>query len=233
MVATLDSILQEAKRGEVADLFIVGDLFDSWFEFKSVIPRRHVRTIAALASLAEHANVEYLMGNHDFGHRSFFKEELGIPVYSEDIERVLSGKRFYIAHGDGKAANDNAYLVLRRILRNRISLFMYGLIHPDLGIPFAEKVSSGSRAYTDSRDALQQQDGMKVFAESLLEKGGHDFVVMGHRHKPEITEFPNGSYVNLGDWLRHFTYGVFDGTSFQLLTAAPLETNTPFKRIRK
>jgi UDP-2,3-diacylglucosamine hydrolase len=218
LLVLLHQILDEAKRGEVAGLFIVGDLFDSWFEFKSVVPRRHVRTLAAIAHIGEHTKVDYLMGNHDFGHRDFFRDELGIAVHGGDITTVLHGKRFFIAHGDGKAANDGAYLILRRILRNRVALFLYGLIHPDIGIPFAERVSGGSRVYTDGRQALQKQDGMKQFAEEMLATNTVDYVVMGHRHKPELAQFPSGIYVNLGDWIHHFTYGLFDGHRFRIMT---------------
>jgi UDP-2,3-diacylglucosamine hydrolase len=218
LLELLRRIHEEAKRGEVAGLFIVGDLFDSWFEFRSVVPRRHVRTLAAIAHIGEHTQVDYLMGNHDFGHRDFFRDELGIAIHGGDITTVLHGKRFFISHGDGKAANDGAYLILRRMLRNRAALFLYGLIHPDLGIPFAERVSGNSRVYTDGRQALQKQDGMKQFAEQLIATNSVDYVVMGHRHKPELTQFPSGIYVNLGDWIHHFTYGLFDGHRFRILT---------------
>lgn len=218
LLQLLHRILDEAKQGKVAGLYIVGDLFDSWFEFRSVVPRRHVRTLAAIAHIGEHTKVDYLMGNHDFGHRDFFRDELGVAVHGGDVVTVLHGKRFFISHGDGKAANDKAYLVLRKILRNRLALFMYGLIHPDLGIPFAERVSGSSRVYTDGRQALQKQDGMRSFAEQLIASKTVDLVVMGHRHKPEVTEFPSGNYVNLGDWIQHFTYGLFDGHRFRIMT---------------
>jgi UDP-2,3-diacylglucosamine hydrolase len=223
LVALIRRIEQEARGGEALGLFVVGDLFDSWFEFNSVIPRRHVRTLAALADLAERIPVDYLMGNHDFGHRNFFDSELGIPVHRGDIERVLFGKRFYIAHGDGKAAKDTGYLVLRALLRNPIALALYRAIPPDLGIPFAEKVSGGSRDYTDKRVALQKQDGMRVFAEKMIGEKGFDYVVMGHRHRPEIQEFERGKYVNLGDWLQSYTYGVFDEQGFRIENAPESE----------
>jgi UDP-2,3-diacylglucosamine hydrolase len=216
LVLLLDEILNRARAGHVGGVFIVGDLFDSWFEFSSVIPRRHVRTIAALARIAELAPVEYLMGNHDFGHRNYFEQELCIPVHDGDIERTLLGKRFYISHGDGKAANDTGYLILRRILRNPVLQSAYRLVHPDLGIRFAEWISGRSRAYTDQRDALHKTDGLLTFAEKLIEKKGFDFVVMGHRHAPQLIPFEKGTYVNLGDWIHSYTYGVFDENGFRI-----------------
>jgi UDP-2,3-diacylglucosamine hydrolase len=219
LLAVLEQIETEARQGIVGALYLVGDLFDSWFDYRQVIPRRHVRTLAALARIRDHISVEYLMGNHDFGHRDYFAAELNIPVHSDDITRDLNGKRFYIAHGDGKALNDTAYLVLRKILRNRFSLWVYSWIHPDIGIWLAERVSGGSRAYTDQREALQKQDGLRIFAEQKIHEG-YDYVIMGHRHKPEIAIIDGkGTYVNLGDWLRYYTYGVFDGDSFTLENA--------------
>jgi UDP-2,3-diacylglucosamine hydrolase len=220
LMQLLDEILVQARAGEVGAVFVVGDLFDSWFEFSSVIPRRHVRTIAGLARIAELAPVEYLMGNHDFGHRNYFEKELSIPVHRGDIERTLLGKRFYIAHGDGKAANDTGYLILRSILRNPILQAGYRLVHPDLGIRFAEWISGRSRAYTDQRDALHKIDGLRAFAEKIINGGSIDFVVMGHRHAPQLITLEKGTYINLGDWIHSYTYGIFDESGFRI-EAAP------------
>ncbi len=225
LVLLLEQIREEAKAGEVAGLFIVGDLFDSWFEFQSVIPRRHIRTIALLAWIAEHVPVEYLMGNHDFGHRNFFEQELRIPIHRGDVERTLLGKRFYIAHGDGKAVNDTGYLILRAVLRSRVAQMAYRIIHPDLGIPFAEWVSGRSRLYTDGREALKQHDGLRIFAERQLATGRYDFVVMGHRHEAMTNTFEHGTYVNLGDWIHSYTFGIFDENGFRIEQAPMIGRN--------
>ncbi len=219
LVLLLDEILVQARSGDAAGLFIVGDLFDSWFEFSSVIPRRHVRTISGLSRIAELVPVEYLMGNHDFGHRDYFEKELSIPVHRGDIERTLLGKRFYIAHGDGKAANDAGYLILRRILRNPFLQGAYRIVHPDLGIRFAEWISGRSRSYTDQRDALHKVDGLRAFAEERIANGGIDFMVMGHRHSPQQIVLEKGTYINLGDWIHSYTYGVFDDNGFRIENA--------------
>jgi UDP-2,3-diacylglucosamine hydrolase len=215
LITILEQIDNDAVQGNAKGLFIVGDLFDSWFEYRSVIPRRHIRTLAVLAKIAEKIPVEYLMGNHDFGHRDYFESELGIPVHGGDIERMILGKKFYIAHGDGKAKNDTGYLILRSILRNRLLQWFYSWLHPDIGIWIAERLSGGSRAYTDKRDALQSQDGLRDFAALKIESG-FDYVIMGHRHKPHQEKIGSGEYINLGDWLTSFTYGVFDTDGFRI-----------------
>ncbi|MEP7235636.1 MAG: UDP-2,3-diacylglucosamine diphosphatase, partial [Ignavibacteriota bacterium] len=182
-------------------------------------PRRHVRTLGLLAEIRKMIPIEYLMGNHDFGHRNYFRDELKIPIHSGDIEREILGKKFYIAHGDGKALNDTGYLILRKILRNKFLLWAYSWLHPDIGIWIAERMSGGSRSYTDKRDALQKQDGLRIFAETKITNENFDYVVMGHRHKPEKMQFGGGWYINLGDWLKSYTYGRFDETGFHLENA--------------
>lgn len=216
LLVVLQKIADEAKSGNAAGLFIVGDLFDSWFEYRQVIPKRHVRTIAMLAKIRDYIPVEYLMGNHDFGHKDYFEKELNIPVHGGDIEKVLNGKRFYIAHGDGKAHNDTGYIILRSILRNKFLLWCYSWLHPDIGIWLAERMSGGSRAYTDNRDALQKQDGLRIYAEQKIAEG-FDYVIMGHRHKAQMIDIEGkGTYINLGDWLKSYTYGVFDKDGFRI-----------------
>ena len=219
LLTVLEKIKCEAKAAEAKGLFIVGDLFDSWFEYRQVIPRRHVRTLGLLADIRRLIPVEYLMGNHDFGHHNYFQDELNIPIYPGDIERELLGKKFYIAHGDGKALNDTGYLILRKVLRNKFLLCAYSWLHPDIGISIAERMSGGSRNYTDARDALQKQDGLRIFAEKKITDDTFDYVIMGHRHKPEEVQIGTGWYISLGDWLKSYTYGRFDEQGFHIENA--------------
>ncbi|MBU3699479.1 MAG: UDP-2,3-diacylglucosamine diphosphatase [Candidatus Kapabacteria bacterium] len=191
-------------------IVIVGDLFDYWFDYGTVVPSRFVRTLSMLHDLAD-AGIEliYLMGNHDFGHYRYFEEELKIPVILGDVSATIGSKRFYIAHGDGKAHNDAGYLVLRAVLRNRFAQWMYRKLHPDLGIALASRTSHGSRDLTGARD-YGQRDGLRDFAEARLAEG-YDVVVMGHRHVAEVTPIGSGLYVNLGHWLGHQpTYATYD-----------------------
>lgn len=190
-------------------LFIVGDLFDLWFDYSRVIPRDHVRTLACLGRFRDQGiPVTYLMGNHDFGHDTYFHKELDIEVLGGDVEAVINGKRFYIAHGDGKAHNDRGYLILRSVLRSRIAQWFYRLLHPNVGIGLASATSHGSRDYTGHKD-YGTSDGLRDFALGKINEG-FDYVVMGHRHKAETTAHGRGWYINLGHWLaRPATYGTF------------------------
>jgi UDP-2,3-diacylglucosamine hydrolase len=202
-------------------LFIVGDLFDYWFDYRTVIPRGFVRTIGAIAELVDAGvPVEYVIGNHDFGHRDFFRQELGVGVHEDDIERVIAGRRCYISHGDGKAFNDTGYLILKKVLRARFSNALFRFFHPDVGIGIASYASRSSRDYTAKKnydgDRPGEKDGLYAFAQRKIVEDGYDLVVMGHTHRPEVAEFPTGTYVNLGSWLRDRRYLALDETTLEL-----------------
>jgi UDP-2,3-diacylglucosamine hydrolase len=187
-------------RHNAAAIAIVGDLFDLWFDYRHAIPRQHVRTLACLAEIVDQGiQVIYLMGNHDFGHHSYFRDELGIHVYKGDVDLHLPGCRAYLAHGDGKAHNDTGYLILRSVLRNRWAQAAYRLLHPNLGITLASRTSHGSRDYTGNKD-YGPVDGLRDFAHQRIDEG-YDLVVMGHRHTLMTEAYQNGLYVNLGHWL--------------------------------
>jgi UDP-2,3-diacylglucosamine hydrolase len=213
--------LLEHKEQSCERLFILGDLFDYWFEYNTVVPKFHIRVLAALAALAERGvQIDYLIGNHDFGHRTFFEEELGIRIHKTDLSITLHDKRFYLAHGDGKAFNDTGYILLRSILRNPLALWLWKWIHPDVGVGLAASVSRKSRAYTSEKSYGNERDGLECFAEQKI-KEGYDFVLMGHLHKPLVKRFAGeeaakeyaGTYINTGDWLTHRTFARFQPTT--------------------
>jgi len=211
----LISFLEIIKK-ECSVLYILGDLFDYWFEYKSVIPKHYYRILTKLKELTDSGvTIEYLMGNHDFGHLDFFANELGIVVHRSDIEVRIIDKLFYLSHGDGKEPGDYSYLLLKKILRSRLANQLYRYIHPDIGIKLARSSSRTSRGYSDKK-LIDDSDGLEEFAKSKIELG-FDYVVMGHRHKLINKQIATGYYINLGDWLRGEPhYGLFDGNEFKL-----------------
>jgi UDP-2,3-diacylglucosamine hydrolase len=199
---------------DAAELFIVGDLFDFWFEYRTVVPKGYFRLFAALAGLTERGvSVTYLAGNHDFWLRSYFQEALGIHVVLEPIERTLGGKRFYLHHGDGLLKNDTGYRLLKKVLRNKVNIFLFSLLHPDITGAIAEWSSRTSRKHT-SKQHYEENDMIEFAREKIM--NGYDFVIMGHNHKPLQRKFGKRSYVNLGDWIDAQTYAVFDGKGLRL-----------------
>ena len=145
--------------------------------------------------------------------KNYFDDELGIKIYYEPIEQEIQGKRFLINHGDGLWENDIGYRILKRILRNRINIFIFSLIHPDITGFIARWSSRTSRKYTNNR--RYEGDGMVAYATQKL-NDGFDFVIMGHSHIPSYREINRGVYVNLGDWIIENTYAVFDGKKLKL-----------------
>ena len=212
LINSLDLISRDAKG-----IFLLGDIFDYWFEWRRVIPRHHYRTLSKLYDL-KHSGIEisYLMGNHDFGHKDFFSQELGITVYPNELVTELEGKKFFLHHGDGLAEGDSGYKILKKITRNKCNQRLYTtLLHPNFAIKLASTSSSKSRKYTDKKD-YGKTDGMAEYAKNKIDEG-FDFVVMGHRHKREILPHNKGIYVNLGAWFDLPEIGVFDGNEFSFI----------------
>lgn len=198
---------------KAAELVIAGDFFDSWIEYRHVVPKGFYRIFSKMYDLVNAGvKVTYLAGNHDFWRGRYLQEEFGIEKLDNHVERVINGKKFYIHHGDGLAYNDLGYRILKVILRNKAAQFFYGLLHPDFALWLAKSTSSKSRDYTSQKD-YSVKDGLKDEALRKI-KEGNDFVLMGHRHKPQMIKENGGYYVNLGDWMKSFTYGEFDGNKF-------------------
>lgn len=199
-----------------SELFIVGDLFDYWFEYRKVYQKGFFRTLTALQDLTNSGvKVHYFIGNHDFMHRNFFKDEIGVELYEDGIERELDGKRFYIAHGDGLVKNDLGYNILKKILRNKTLQMFYSLIHPDIGVSLASSTSKTSRDYTSKKD-FGEVDGLFEAAKCKIDKG-FDYVLFGHLHKRIYEKYKQGYYINLGSWLSAPCYGVFKENKFEIV----------------
>lgn len=202
LLAFLQEILPQTE-----ELCILGDLFDFWFEYATVIPKGFHRTLAALQAFTDRGiPVHYVAGNHDFWMGDFFQKELGMRLYHDPCELPLGGKRVFLHHGDGLAPRDTGYRLIKPVLRNRLAIRLYRLLHPDLGIWLARGSSRTSRAYTANKD-YGEDEGLLKFATQKLGEG-LDIVVMGHRHQPHISEIGPGTYVNLGDWITYHTYAV-------------------------
>jgi UDP-2,3-diacylglucosamine hydrolase len=212
--------LDEIKH-DAAYIFLVGDMFDSWLEFKHVVPKGFVRFLGKLAALRDSGiMIEAFTGNHDLWMRGYFEEELNIPVHHEAIRRTINGKQFLIAHGDGLGPGDYGYKFLKSILRNPICQWLYRRVHPDTGMALA---SFFSRLGPKHEGAIKEEfkgaenEFLVQYCLGVLEKEQIDFFIFGHRHLAIEYPLPNNSlYVNLGDWINFNSYGVFDGHHLKL-----------------
>jgi UDP-2,3-diacylglucosamine hydrolase len=199
------------------ELYIVGDLFDFWFEYRTVIPKGFHRTLAMLQEFTDGGiPVKFLTGNHDCWVMDYFATEIGMEVHTAPFEANIQGRRVFLHHGDGLATNDLGYRLIKPLLRNPLAVWLYRWLHPDLGVPLARGSSRTSRAYTSQKD-FGEEEGLLQFARNRI-KEGTDIVVMGHRHKPNFTEVDGGVYVNLGDWVSFNTYAVMEAGIIRLVT---------------
>lgn len=190
-------------------LFILGDFFDVWFEYKLAVPKGFTRVLGKLAELSDNGvEIFYILGNHDFWVRDYFENELGVKIFKDDLKIEINGKKFYITHGDGLSKSDKGYRILKKILRNRVNIALFSLLHPDFGLWLANASSKKSREYSINRNSQNDEKDVIEFASEKI-KEGFDYVVIGHLHKPAILKIENGFYINTGDWLWNFTYGVF------------------------
>ena len=212
LVKLFDEVACKADK-----LFILGDLFDYWFEYRRVIQKGFLKTLAGLQTLSEKGvEIHYIIGNHDFLHDDFFEKEIGIKkVYQDPFPITLDGKKFYLAHGDGLVKNDIGYLILKKILRNRFLQWIYSLIHPDFGIWVASSTSKTSREYTKAKD-YGEVDGMFEEAKRKIENG-FDYVIFGHLHQRKFEKYNSGTYINLGSWLDKPCYGIFKDNEFKII----------------
>lgn len=202
-------------QNNASHLFIVGDLFDAWFEYKTVIPKGYHRLLTTLEDLVQAGVlVHYVAGNHDYWMNTFFHEEIGIKTHKEPFEDSINGKRILIQHGDGLIENDTGYSILKKILRNPVNIRLYSLLHPDIGIALASAMSRKSRQYNSKREFNETEDIFRYVTKKITE--GYDIVIMGHWHKPTYKEIGKGVYINLGDWIRFYTYAEMENDTIKL-----------------
>lgn len=198
-------------------LFVVGDLFDFWFDWRTVVPRGFHRTLTMLQEFTDrNIPVHYVAGNHDYWIGEFFRDELGMILHFDPFDITVGEKRVHIHHGDGLAQNDLGYRMIKPVLRNSLAIRLYGLLHPDLAVRIARGSSRTSRAYTSEKD-YGEEEGMMQYAAGKIREG-IDIVVMGHRHQSQLEQVGRGVYVNLGDWITNHSYAVLNDGTIMLRT---------------
>ncbi|NIK90989.1 MULTISPECIES: UDP-2,3-diacylglucosamine diphosphatase [unclassified Mangrovimonas] len=215
-VAWLDEVKEDA-----AAIFLLGDLFDFWFEYKTVIPKGFTRTLGKLAEITDSGiPVFFFVGNHDLWMNGYFEEELNIPVYHKPQEFVFNNKVFLIGHGDGLGPGDKGYKRMKKVFTNPFCKWLFRWLHPDLGVKLATYLSVENKLISGEEDAKflgEDNEWLVQYCKRKLETNAIDYFVFGHRHLPlEIDLGGNSQYINLGDWIGYYTYGVFDGEKMTL-----------------
>lgn len=204
-----------------AEIFLVGDIFDFWFEYKRAIPKGFVRLQGKIAALTDAGiPVHIFTGNHDMWMFDYLPKELGVTLFREPIERVINGKKFLIGHGDGLGPGDKGYKFLKKVFASKFCQWCFARLHPNFGIWLADISSKTSRAATGSSDEKFlgiENEWLAVYCKEILETRHIDYFVFGHRHLPlDLKMGENSTYFNLGEWINYNTYLVFDGTECTL-----------------
>ena len=215
-VAWLDEI-----KGDAEALFLLGDLFDFWFEYKTVVPKGFVRVLGKLAEIRDSGiPIYFFVGNHDLWMSDYFEKELNIPVYRDNKEFAFNNKTFLIGHGDGKGPGDKGYKRMKRVFTNSLSKTFFRWLHPDIGVKLGQYLSVKNKLISGDEDVKflgEENEWLVLYSKRKLETKHYNYLVFGHRHLPmKITVGENSEYVNLGDWIGYFTYGVFDGENFEI-----------------
>jgi UDP-2,3-diacylglucosamine hydrolase len=216
IVAWLDKV-----KADAAEIFLVGDVFDFWFEYKTVVPRGFVRLLGKIAEITDSGiPVHYFIGNHDMWVFDYLPLETGITLHKEPITREYGGKRFYIGHGDGLGPGDYGYKFIKKVFRNKACQWLFARFHPNFAIGMANFWSRTSRkgSEVENRKFLgEENEWLAVYCKEILLKEHFDYFVFGHRHLPlEIKLSEQSTYINLGDWIEYYTYGYFDGAQLSL-----------------
>jgi UDP-2,3-diacylglucosamine hydrolase len=208
LIKWLNEIEQDAQA-----IFLVGDVWDFYFEYKTVVPKGSVRLLGKLASLRD-AGVElhFFRGNHDMWIFHYLEEELDIPIHDGNLELELQGKRILVGHGDGLGPGDRGYKILKKLFRNSIAQWVFRWMHPDIGIKLANFWSGTSRKSTSSArdDYHEAQEWLVRYCRERLQKEHFDYFIFGHRHLPIVYDFKQSQYINLGDWLEFQSYAVLE-----------------------
>lgn len=214
-VSWLDEI-----RKDAIELFLMGDIFDFWFEYRKVVPRGFIRTLGKIAEISDQGiPVHFFTGNHDMWVFDYLPAELGIHIHRDEFVTELLGKKFYLSHGDGMDPDDKGYILMKKIFRNRTIQWFYKLLHPDLSVSLAHRWSKNSRLSkkVGGNKFKGEKEGIYRKVLEILENNYYDYFVLGHRHRMADIPVGKGSrFILLGEWIKNFSYGVYDGNRFEL-----------------
>ncbi|HCF63127.1 MAG TPA: UDP-2,3-diacylglucosamine hydrolase [Chitinophagaceae bacterium] len=209
-------------RKDATEIFILGDMFDFWFEYSRVVPKGYVRLLGTLASITDSGiPIHFFIGNHDMWMKNYFQQEMNIQVYHEPRVFHYQNKKLLIGHGDGLGPGDHGYKMIKKIFRHPVSKWLFGVLPPYIGIGLADFFSRKSRAKTGQSDEIfhgPENEWLIQFAQAHLQKEFVDYFVFGHRHLPIHHEVKPGSvYINTGDWIKYNSYALLENGKLNLL----------------
>ncbi len=207
-------------KNDAAELYLLGDIFDFWFEYSTVVPKGYNRFIGKIAELTDSGiPVYFFSGNHDVWMFSYFQEELGVEMHHKPLIKEIFNKKFFLAHGDGLGKGDNGYKLLKSIFTSPTLQWLFARIHPNFSLWFGNQWSVSSRYSKEISHKFRGEDELITkFTREELNNNHYDFFLFGHWHSPIIYPLTDSSnLVILGDWLVNNTYAVWDGETFKLM----------------
>ncbi len=206
---------------DAAHIFLVGDIFDFWFEYKTVVPRGYTRLLGKIATLADKGiNIHYFTGNHDMWTFGYLEKELGVNLYRNPVEVTINQHSFFVGHGDGLGPGDNGYKFIKKVFASPVSQWLFARLHPNFGIALADFWSRRSRLANGPVDEVflgEDKEWLVIYCREVLQKKHYNFFIFGHRHL--LLDIPlqsNSRYINLGDWFKEPHVAVYDGQTLQL-----------------
>lgn len=213
----------EKIQNDAAAIYLLGDLFDFWFEYKTVVPKGFVRVLGKLAEISDAGiPITFFVGNHDLWMRDYFQTELGITVHHQPLVLTVGKTRFFIGHGDGLGPGDKGYKRMKKLFTHPLSKYLFRWLHPDLGMKLGKYLSQKNKLISGKEDVKflgKDKEWLVAYAQKRLMEEDFDYFVFGHRHLPlQIALNHTSKYINLGDWITHNTYAVFDGATLELKT---------------
>ncbi len=215
-------------KADAVELFLMGDVFDYWFEYKNTVPKGYVRLLGKLAELADCGiKIHYFTGNHDMWVFDYLPYEIGVTIYRVPIQREYNGKKFYLGHGDGLGPGDHGYKFIKKVFANKFSQWLFARIHPNFGIWLMKYFSRTSRVATGNADEKflgEDKEWLVIYCKEVLKKEHFDYFIFGHRHLPldiDLTQSHSkgkgtSRYINLGEWINHQLYAVYDGVGVEV-----------------
>ena len=206
---------------DAAAVFLMGDVFDFWFEYAKAVPRGFVRLLGKIAELADAGiPIHWFTGNHDMWIFNYLPMELGVKLHHGPVKVQLGNKKFYLAHGDGLGPGDHGYKFIKKVFRSRLCQWLFARLHPNFGIGLADFWSGRSRnanAESDKKYLGASREWLSIYSSEILTREHFDYFIYGHRHLPMIINVgENSTYFNIGDWITNFTFGEFDGSQMEL-----------------
>lgn len=205
---------------DVSELYLLGDIFDFWFEYKKVVPRGFTRILGRLANLTDRGiPVHFFAGNHDLWVFDYLKEETGLIIHYEELITTIGNKKFFLAHGDGLDPDEKGYLFLKKVFTNKQLQWAFARLHPNFAFYIAHRWSKSSRlSKLDREEEFNvKNENLYRFAQNYLDTEWIDYFIFGHRHQmAEVEVMNNSKMLLLGDWIKSFSYAVFDGDNINL-----------------